>query len=138
MLSSDLYPAYFASEKKLTAHVLPQFGRHCFRDACRGNNSFRALTVVLICSILTMIKTLSFRSSIRTILAESSLLQLCSGVVCATTVPKGSSANAKAAQYCLRGPKIFTRMVYETRGRLTECASPTASSRQMKYQPMSV
>jgi hypothetical protein len=33
------------------------------------------------------------------------------GRVCATTLPTQRSANAKAAQYCLRGPTDFTQMV---------------------------
>src|SRR5579859_1344407 len=55
-----------------------------------------------------MTKILSFRSSIRTIFAESSLLQLSWGGVCAAILLTNRNAKAKAAKYCLQDPKIFT------------------------------
>lgn len=107
MLSSCLYPAYLGSEKKLTDHMCPQFGRHCFSVSCRESNTFRALATVLILSGLVTTKALSFRSSIWTILEESSLLHVSDGA-CATAVGVDTqrNASAKAAEHLTQVPKV--------------------------------
>src|SRR5437016_14599323 len=115
MLSSCLYPAYLRSEKKLTDQVFPHVGRHCFSVFWSESNTFRALATVLILSRLVTAKTLSFRSSIWTIFAASSLLHVSDGV-CGSAVGTDTRSNnhAKAAKNIMQSTKTPTKLETNT------------------------
>src|SRR5215472_12544187 len=86
--------------------MCPQLGRHCFSVSCRESNTFRALTTVLILSRLVTTKALSFRSSIWTILAESSLLHVSDGDCPRDAGTDTKRKNANAAKHFTQIPKV--------------------------------